>query len=138
MTNNYFVICFLAIFFFYSGGAVATVFAGGEDPPKVQVKDADFLKSIGVVATTRKIEHAGEFDLKISFKSSETEEYEEIFVELLLIDGDGEILMTVETPFVNGDHTVSYIVPRRYSLVVSIAMPLNEDTEYYKVSFSNE
>lgn len=138
MAKSCFFIWFLFFSYFCTGDAVATVFAGGDSPPQIQVKGADFLKSIGVVATTTRLNHAEESDLKVSFTSSEAENYEDIFVELLLLDTEGTILVSVETPFVNGDHTVSYIVPRGYSLVVSIAMPVSEATEYYKVSFINK
>lgn len=76
--------------------------------------------------------------MKVSFVSSGAEGYADIFVELFLLNAEGQILLAVETPFVNGDHTVSYIVSKGHSLIVSIAMPVSEETTYYKVSFINK
>lgn len=131
-----FLFCFLIVSSFWVNNAMATVFAGNREAPRVQIKEADFLKAIGVVAATSKVSDKPNSDLKVSFTSSQILRYTDIFVELLLLDSGNQILLTVEAPFVNAGHTVSYIVPNGYSLVVSIAMPVSEETEYYKVTFS--
>lgn len=138
MIKNYLLIYFLMTSCFWVGDAVATVFAGGDGPPQVQEKDVGFLESLGIVASTSRLGHERKSDLRVSFTSSETEKYADTFVELLLLDAESQVLLVVEAPFVNGDHTVSYVVPRGYSVIVSIAKPLSEDTEYYKVSFIND
>lgn len=138
MIKNYLFIYFLMTSCFWVGDAVATVFADGDRPPQVQEKDVSFLESLGIVAVTSRLGHGRTSDLRVSFTSSETEKYADTFVELLLLDAESQVLLVVEAPFVNGDHTVSYVVPRGYSVIVSIAKPLSEDTEYYKVSFIND
>ena len=138
MIKNHLLVYCLVTSWFWVGDAVATVFAGGDSPPQVQEKDVGFLASLGIVATASWLGHERVSDLRVSFTSSETGKYADTFVELLLIDAENQILLVVETPFFNCDHTVSYVVPRGYSLIVSIARPLSEDTEYFKVSFIND
>ncbi len=137
MIKKCFLICFLAVSTFGKGDAVAAVFAGDRESRQVQIKGTDFLKSIGVVAIESKVGDKGEPDLEVSFTSSEIPKYTDIFVELLLLDSENQILLAVEAPFVNAEHSVSYVVPHGYFLVVSIAMPVSEKTEYYKVTFGS-
>ena len=137
MTKSNFLFGFLALSGFWINQAIATTFA--EDPnyrTPVHVKEADFLKAIGIVSVTSRDKH--DSDLIVSFTSSKTPRYSNHHTELHLVNSQKQFLLTITRPFVNANHSVSYRIPEGHSLVIAIAMPLNDDMEYYRVTFSND
>jgi len=146
MTKRVFLTCFLTIFGFWIDYAPATSFVGAHKP--IQIKDAEFLKSIGVVASATKIddhclgpervEKCIPF-LEVSFFVSEKYDNMVTPATLLLAGFDKELLLAVEEAFINGGR-YSYVLSGGYSLTVNFKIWSGKE-EYgytdYKITFSN-
>ena len=147
MNKLLFLLCLFGMHGFGVNYAAATVFVENLDmAPKVQVRDKEFLKTIGIIATTKEVNEVNqvtgekyEAGLWVSLTSFRAPDYEDIYLELLLVDANTKLVLAIENPFVDGENLVSYTVYSGYSLVVTVAMQVSKGAkiEYYRVVFSN-
>jgi len=149
MSRYVFLTCFLAAFSFWIGYAHATTFA--REYKSMQIKDAEFLKSIGIAASTTKIDdyctssedvEKCKSAVKVSFVVSEKYDHMAVLAELLLGEPNKEWFLAVEEPFVNGGR-YTYVLFGGYSLIVALRIQFGKgeygytDFNDYKVTFSN-
>ncbi|MFC6633442.1 hypothetical protein [Microbulbifer taiwanensis] len=100
-------------------------------------KDAKFLeKKLGVKVSKKNME-GGEFDLSVTFVSSGAETFDDAWVEIIYLNSEGDILLSIESPFSSSQHETKYIIPKGHSLLVTVATPLRGDSKYYKIVFDN-
>ena len=131
------VVLYLLALGLQSTQCYATVFAGDSGREIVE-KEPEFLEKFGVSVSEEEVVDAeGNSNLRVTFTSSDIRGYEDIGVELIYLDANNQIVLSVERPFANSLHKSRYLMPPGYTLLVLIAAPLSHDSKYYKVVLKN-